>query len=114
MKRRTSLSPLHSSAPALAGSRGNALAYRSCLLGEAPGAMGALRGRGKEEHPSLTTVICTLNMLHFLCCGNKIPYLLIKKGSVFLSYVLRGRGWKGFRLFPSRLLCASELQGVPL
>ncbi|XP_030805397.1 ciliary neurotrophic factor [Camarhynchus parvulus] len=30
-----------------------------------PGATGALRGRGKEEHPSLTTVICTLNMLRF-------------------------------------------------
>lgn len=39
----------------------------------------------------------------FLCCGNKIPYLLFKKGSVFFSSVLRGRGWKGFRLFPSRL-----------
>lgn len=27
-----------------------------------PGAAGALRGRGEEEHPSLTTVICTLNI----------------------------------------------------
>lgn len=47
----------------------------------------------------------------FLCCGNKIRYLLIKKGSVFFSYVRRGWGWKGFRLFP-RLLHTTELQGA--
>lgn len=35
----------------------------------------------------------------FLCCGNEIPYLLIK-GSVFFSYVLGGWGGRGSGRFP--------------
>lgn len=65
-----------------------------------PGATGALRGRGKEEHPSLTTVICTLNMLRFCVVVTRFLIYCLKKGRYFLVLFLGSGGGRGSGCFP--------------
>lgn len=74
-----------------------------------PGATGALRGRGKEEHPSLTTVICTLNMLRFCVVVTRFLIYCLKKGRYFLVLFLGGGGGRGSGCFPGGS-SAGELQ----